>query len=254
MSYAICIVPVAPIRSQYDHRAEMSSQLIFGEQVKVMSTTEDGWARVEACTDGYIGCCRMNQFLLQNDLLKNSGEFTADWVQDIMVKDQRLVIPMGADLSILKADLQELKIHYNGNSVSATDELFSEENINRFSAPYLNTAYLWGGRSVFGIDCSGFAQAVFKMMNIGLPRDANQQVNQGEGIGFLQEGRCGDLAFFDDEEGRIVHVGILLNAETIIHASGNVRIDSIDNEGIIHSETGKRTHHLRVIKRIATYA
>lgn len=253
MSYAICIVPLAPLRTLHDHRAEMSSQLLFGEQVKINNITEDGWAQVECCFDGYIGCCRLNQFILVNEKIAATGEYTASWVQAVEVNGEKIMIPMGADLSLLKAMISGYTIHYEGAVVSAGKEVFNEENILKFSRPYLNTAYVWGGRSVFGIDCSGFAQAVFKMMNVTIPRDANQQVNLGEVIGFLQEAKCGDLAFFDDEAGRIVHVGILLNAQQIIHASGNVRIDAIDSEGIIHTGTGKRTHRLRVIKRIQEY-
>jgi cell wall-associated NlpC family hydrolase len=108
---------------------------------------------------------------------------------------------------------------------------------------------LWGGRSVFGIDCSGLTQAVYKFLNIQLLRDANQQATQGELVNFLQEARCGDLAFFDNEEGQIIHVGILLNNQEILHTSGKVRIDKIDNAGIINAETGERTQNLRIIKR-----
>jgi cell wall-associated NlpC family hydrolase len=114
---------------------------------------------------------------------------------------------------------------------------------------YLNTPYLWGGRSVFGIDCSGFAQQVYRFFNKHLPRDASQQALQGEVVGFLQEAICGDLAFFDNEEGRITHVGILLDAQTIIHSSGRVKIDKIDNQGIFTTDKGERTHNLRIIKR-----
>ncbi|RYY46764.1 MAG: NlpC/P60 family protein [Chitinophagaceae bacterium] len=250
MQYAICVVPVAPMRTSFDHRAEMSSQLVFGEQVLVHTITEEGWAKVEACTDGYMGCCRMNQFLFVPEKINAVQLFSGDWVQPIMYQGQRLMIPLGADLSFLKNEAFRPAFNYEGEIVDAEEELFSEENILKFSRPYLNTGYLWGGRSVFGIDCSGFAQAVFKMMNVSLPRDANQQVNEGESIGFLQEAACGDLAFFDDEEGKIVHVGILLNSQQIIHASGNVRVDQIDTQGIVHSGTGKRTHNLRVIKRM----
>ena len=87
-------------------------------------------------------------------------------------------------------------------------------------------------------------------MGIKLKRDASQQAEQGVIVGFLQEGKCGDLAFFDNEEGRITHVGILMDAETIIHASGRVRIDKVDTAGIMSSDTGERTHHLRIIKRL----
>jgi cell wall-associated NlpC family hydrolase len=115
---------------------------------------------------------------------------------------------------------------------------------------YENVPYLWGGKSSFGIDCSGFVQQVFKLFGKHLLRDTYQQATQGESIGFLQEVQCGDLAFFDNAEGRIVHVGILLNSETIIHASGNVRVDTMDSYGIINRNTGMRTHQLRVIKRV----
>lgn len=253
MSYAICIVPVAPVRTLHDHRAEMSSQLLFGEQVKIVSQTENGWAQVECCKDGYTGCCRMNQFLLLDKMIETTNEYAAAWVQPIHVNDQMLMIPLGSDLSILKATIPGYTILYEGEIIEAGSRRFSESNIRQLSQPFLNTAYVWGGRSVFGIDCSGFAQTVFKMMGTDLPRDANQQVNKGEVIGFLQEAKCGDLAFFDDEAGNIIHVGILLNAQQIIHASGKVRIDNIDNEGIINTSTGKRTHHLRVIKRIQAY-
>jgi cell wall-associated NlpC family hydrolase len=102
---------------------------------------------------------------------------------------------------------------------------------------------------VFGIDCSGFVQQVFRFFNKNLPRDAWQQAVKGEMVGFLAEVQCGDLAFFDNEEGSITHVGLLFDEKTIIHSSGKVRIDPIDNMGIISRDTGERTHRLRIIKR-----
>lgn len=126
---------------------------------------------------------------------------------------------------------------------------FNAENLNQVARRYLDVPYLWGGKSLFGIDCSGFCQQVFRQFGIKLPRDAYQQVEHGEVVGFLQEVVCGDLAFFDNEEGRITHVGMMLNIHEIIHSSGKVRIDKIDHQGIINSETGVRTHQLRIIKR-----
>ena len=127
--------------------------------------------------------------------------------------------------------------------------VFDGDNINHISRQYLDVPYLWGGKSRCGIDCSGFSQQVYKRFGIVLPRDAYQQAELGEVVGFLLEVQTGDLAFFDNEEGRITHVGIMLTHDQIIHASGKVRIDKIDNQGIINSETGLRTHKLRIIKR-----
>ena len=117
---------------------------------------------------------------------------------------------------------------------------------------YLNAPYLWGGKTPFGIDCSGFTQMVYKLNGHKLLRDASQQATQGEALSFIEESEPGDLAFFDNEEGIINHVGILLNSTTIIHAtesSGCVVIDSIDNNGIISRKKRMRTHNLRLVKR-----
>ncbi|MNL48577.1 Gamma-D-glutamyl-L-lysine endopeptidase [compost metagenome] len=115
---------------------------------------------------------------------------------------------------------------------------------------FLNAPYLWGGRSILGIDCSGFTQVCYKILGIKLKRDAYQQADQGELVSFINEGKLGDLAFFDNAEGRITHVGILINSHQIIHASGRVRIDSIDHQGIFNEETQQYSHKLRIIKRI----
>ena len=115
---------------------------------------------------------------------------------------------------------------------------------------FLNVPYLWGGRTHFGIDCSGFAQAVYRLQGITLKRDAYLQAEQGQTVDFLQEAKLGDLAFFDNEEGRITHVGMMLNNEQIIHASGKVKIYKIDMQGIYSAEQKKHTHKLRIVKRM----
>jgi cell wall-associated NlpC family hydrolase len=114
----------------------------------------------------------------------------------------------------------------------------------------INAPYLWGGKNPFGIDCSGFTQIVYKLNGYKLPRDASQQVELGTPLSFVEEAEAGDLAFFDNEEGNIVHVGILLNNEQIIHASGSVRIDKYDHYGIFNKSLGKYSHSMRVIKRV----
>lgn len=250
MSYAVCIVPVSPIRLRADHREEMVSQVLFGETLKVFETDKYGWMHIETAVDNYTGFCRSNQFIILQQPLQHLKEYSGDWVSEIKVNDQRLMIPFGSDLSLLSANIPGTTISFEGNIFNASRPDISTANILKLSSIFLNTAYLWGGRSVFGIDCSGFVQSVFKMLNVPLSRDAKQQVSAGEAIGFLQEVVCGDLAFFDDERGDIVHVGILLSSAEIIHASGMVRIDAIDSEGIINGTTKKRTHRLRIIKRV----
>ena len=121
--------------------------------------------------------------------------------------------------------------------------------MEQIAKQYLNSPYLWGGKTPWGIDCSGFTQMVFKQKNVSIKRDAFQQAEQGEAVAFLAESKLGDLAFFDNEDGKITHVGILLNNETIIHASGKVRIDQIDNYGIMDADSKKYSHKLRFVKR-----
>lgn len=250
MNYAMSIVPVAHVRLTPDHRAEMVNQLLFGESVKVVEVDKNGWIKAESISDGYRGFCRLNQFVMMDKSIQECAEYTGDWVEQIHVNDQKLMIPFGSNLSLLNAVIPGYSISYNGNIFKATGKFKSEKSITEIASIFLNSPYLWGGKSVFGIDCSGFVQSVFKMMNIVLPRDADVQAGTGEPVGFLQEAVCGDLAFFDDENGDIIHVGILLNEQQIIHASGKVRIDMIDNEGIINGTSKKRTHHLRLIKKI----
>ncbi len=243
MSFAKCCVPVAPIRLIPNHRAEMSSQLLFGEKCNVAEIDKNGWLQIICKDDGYNGWCQQGQLnLIDEKEFIAQDLYTVDWSNEIVFDGNPMIVPMGSLLS-------QNNLPNNIGLWQTNQMLANAETVKAFAYKLLNTAYLWGGRSAFGIDCSGFAQLIYKYLGIKLKRDAHLQAEGGEVVNFLQECKCGDLAFFDDEDGEIIHVGILLNSDKIIHASVKVRIDNIDSAGIVHSNTGKRTHQLRIIKR-----
>jgi cell wall-associated NlpC family hydrolase len=250
MKYVVCIVAVAPLRKEASHRTEIVSELLLGEFAELLESNGD-FMLVRCLYDGYEGWCQRTQ-LTESLLPVETKHFTRDPIQQITVNLQPCRVSCATPVYLPEEVLQygKFKLLYKGTeSIDASTFQFIPSNIKLITQLYLNTPYLWGGKSVFGIDCSGFTQQVFKLFAIKMQRDAWQQAEAGEAVGFLQEVQCGDLAFFDNAEGRITHVGILLNSEEIIHASGKVRIDKIDNAGIINSDTGERTHSLRLLKR-----
>ena len=251
MKYAVCSVPLSPLRNQPYHNVEMISQQLFGERCIILETVT-GWAKIKCEYDGYEGWCQDSHLQEIDAELFESRKLTAGWVNEIYYDGEKIIVPFGSSLETFrkgKANWQNKLVTYNGEFYNPDKEKINKKNIQWIARKYLNTSYLWGGRSVYGIDCSGFTQAVYKFLNICLPRDSWQQAEQGETIKSLDETNCGDLCFFDNEEGRITHVGILLNQHKIIHSLGKVRIDEIDNIGITNNETQLRTHKLKMIKR-----
>ena len=248
---AISVVSVSPMRKEPSHRAEMVSQLLFGESCQILEEQAD-WKRIRCDYDNYEGWCHAGQI---SDYQMAGSSTTPEklsngWISEIRVNERKMFIPLGSTLNVFmnrKARIGDLSFVYKGDLFISHSPGYNW--LLEKAMMYLNTPYLWGGRSVFGIDCSGYTQAVYKFFGIRLYRDAWQQADQGQRVNELQEAKIGDLAFFDNEEGRITHVGILLNEQEIIHSSGKVRIDRIDSKGIIHNETGHRTHKLRLIKR-----
>lgn len=254
MSYAVCCVPVAPIRREPAHTSEMVSQLLFGECCIITVVEKNCWIKIVNKLDAYTGWCQQSHFQEIDDVhyYQEVNELTGDWINEIDYNGHKMWVPLGSSLTAMKNGnvfWRKNTVHFAGNVWDAAMAKQDAKTIKQLAFKFLNTTYLWGGRSVFGIDCSGFTQMVYKLFNVHLLRDAEQQAAQGELVGFLQQAHCGDIAFFDDEQGCIMHTGILLNAREIIHASGKVRIDKIDNEGIVDAETGLRTHRLRIIKR-----
>lgn len=245
MHLCVCIVSVAPIRKEPSHKSEIVTQLLFLESATFLEEQGD-FVRIKCTYDGYEGWCQVGQLTIVDFLKPNAG-WHLNAINNVTINQNNISVSIGTPWFNEPLQLHNYTTICDSEGSNGNLE-FTEENIIALTAKYLGAPYLWGGKSIFGIDCSGFSQQVFKIMGKYLPRDAYQQAELGNNIGFLEEASCGDLAFFDDENGKISHVGILLNSHSIIHASNYVKIDKIDSMGIISSVTNKRTHKLRLIK------
>jgi len=253
MPFITPIVPVTPMRLEASHRSEMVSQLLFGESAEIIETGLD-FMKVYSLYDQYTGWIQKSQLIeiSEAEAFNGSELLNGDVLRAITCNDTIMQMSFGSPLHFFDhghAKIGPFDFQYEGKFWNPAEAQFNEATLKWVSHQFLNTAYLWGGRSIFGIDCSGLTQQIFRFVGIKLPRDAYQQAEMGEVVGFLQESKCGDLAFFDNSEGKITHVGMMLDNARVIHASGKVRIDSIDNMGIINAETGQRTHQLRIVKR-----
>lgn len=256
--FAINFLPLVPMRAADSERSEMISQLLYGETVTILEST-DRWLFVENTADQYRGWVDKKMLKLLDD--QEYASILTHGVQTLYYPllecennntFEKMYLPGGSRLYSFS---NKVKTHTDVDmTFDPVLQIFPVEingaNILKIATMYLNAPYLWGGKSLLGIDCSGLVQVVFSICGIQLPRDASQQVEKGDLVNFLGEAQQGDLAFFDNEAGNITHVGILLDTTRIIHASGWVKIEKIDNHGIISSQTGEYTHKLKVIKRL----
>ncbi len=234
--------------------AEMSSQLLFGQLIEILDTNQK-WFHIRIIDDNSEGWIDEKQCRIINEkefqLLKETPKFYIDEISKIITdktNNTNLHLIIGSSLPFTTANEFELGgINY---FYPYPKRQYRYENILEIAFKFINAPYLWGGKSPFGIDCSGFTQVVCQICNIQLPRNASQQAEVGETISFIEEAKAGDLAFFDNEEEKIIHVGIIIDSEHIIHASGQVKIERIDHHGIFNEKLNKYTHNLRIIKRL----
>ncbi len=255
MNYGICNLSVIPLRMEPNDRSEMVSQVLFGEHFKVIDKSKQ-WRKIRLSYDKYEGWIDEKQYLEISKeyyqlLDKATINVTSQLVNFISDKNNELIpIVLGATLPSFKDGqfkISEKEYTFDGQ---VTTKKGTKDAIIKTTFLYSNAPYLWGGKTPFGIDCSGFTQMVYKINGIKLLRDASQQASQGEVLSFIEESEPGDLAFFDNKEGEIIHVGIIMANNYIIHASGKVRIDRLDQSGIFNEKLRKHTHKLRVIKKI----
>ena len=237
MDNGICIVTVAPIRSENSDKAEIVTQMLFGESADILEVNKN-WTKIKMHYDGYQGWMDTKQIkaVSEAELAQRKTTVITEDFSSVMMKDGKTLLSMGSEVEF--------------PAVSSRRSHDLRESIALTAKEFINIPYLWGGKSFFGVDCSGFTQLVFKVNNVKLPRDAYQQAEVGEDLTFVEEAKPGDLAFFENSEGRIIHVGIMLENQKIIHASGKVRIDTLDSTGIFNQELNKHTHKLRFLKSV----
>ena len=253
--FGICNLANIPLRIDASDKSEIVSQVLYGEHFEIIEQSKQ-WLRIKLQYDGYEGWIDSKQMqkiseIEYQQISEDAIVLNADLVEYITGPNNFLMpIPLGSSLGFLNySEINKTNLTFEGLKVSGIKE---KSNLVITAFMYLNAPYLWGGKTPFGIDCSGFTQMVYKLNGYKLMRDASQQATQGEALSFIEESEPGDLAFFDNEEGNIIHVGIIMSDNYIIHASGKVRIDRLDHLGIYNPETNRHTHKLRVIKKIVS--
>jgi hypothetical protein len=256
VNVGICKLSLVPVRREPADRSEQLTQLIFGECYEVLQT-QDKWLQIRTVADDYQGWMDVKQHTPVSDAYYQEWATvehprSMDIVQTVSGADVVIPIMLGSRLPFfdgINIRVGDEKMVYNGRATNPALP-YRENFLQKMALLFLKAPYVWGGKSVFGLDCSGFVQQVYGLCGYSLLRDAYQQVVHGQEVHFVTQTRPGDVAFFDNEEGRIVHVGIVLEDQQIIHASGEVRIDQLDHHGIYNRELKRYTHKLRIIKRI----
>ncbi|MDQ1806409.1 C40 family peptidase [Chryseobacterium sp. CKR4-1] len=237
MNKGICIVTVAPVRAENSDKAEIVTEILFGESADILEVNKN-WTKIKMHYDGYEGWMDTKQIkpVSDEELEKRKVTLITEDFSSVLMNDGKTLLSMGSEVEF--------------PAVASRRSHDIRESIALTAKEFLNVPYLWGGKSFFAVDCSGFTQLVYKVHDIKLPRDTYQQAEVGEPLTFVEESQPGDLAFFENTEGKIIHVGIMLENQKIIHASGKVRIDTLDSSGIFNKELNSHTHKLRVIKKV----
>ena len=253
MNYAICTVAAAPVRKEPSHRSEMVNQLLFGDTMQILEEKEE-WRRIKTLADDYEGWLTYHLIsgIDEQQAVKPTEYVASAITNPITVPDQLITAPMGSSLTGFDEENRLLwdpiyKYHGTYRKMSAG---FNEDMLLKLVHQWVNAPYLWGGKTYMGVDCSGFVQTIYKVLGVQLKRDAWQQQEQCSGFLDVEEAVTGDLAFFSNDANKVIHVGIVLHQQQIVHASGKVRIDKLTKEGIVNKETNKQTHKLHSIRKI----
>lgn len=257
LDYGVSRLAVITVRKEPDDRSEQTTQLLFGDHYELLTSSKDHkWAYIKVFADGYEGWIDKKQHHAITreyfDQINHANfKITTDVASGILYKKNPLTILLGSIVPISNSELfkMEEQFAFNGDAKSLGQRR-DFDFLKEIAIKYLHAPYQWGGKSPFGIDCSGFTQMVFKISGYLIPRDASQQAQSGSAVCGLADVQPGDLAFFTNDSGQVSHVGLVLEGNKIIHASGQVRMDQLIEEGIVRTEDKVITHPLTSIRRI----
>ena len=246
MNPIICLFIQVPVRSEASHRSEMVSQLLFGEKAAVLEEKAE-WLKIKTLFDDYTGWVERHAVTDHDEPSELHTIVLKEPLTSASIDHQMSYLPAGAEIPVP----DENGNFSLGGHLFQLKEKLSEEigSLTQTALKFLHAPYLWGGRTVFGIDCSGFIQLIFKIHGVQLPRDAAEQVLNGKEVGSMDEILENDLIFFNNKEGKIAHVGMYLGNGQVIHASKQVRIDHLDQKGLYNESLGQYTHPFHSIRR-----
>lgn len=261
MGYGIALHSIVPVRAEAREGAEQNTQMLFGELCAILEE-QPRWVRIRLESDGQEGwadskmICPMKseEYKSHKTALKTAATVAMPMAY-AMSENNGQTIPLTAGTKLTNYQDGRFEVLGVGfridPSMVITKSLdLNEQNLLQAVRFFLNIPYLWGGKNAMGMDCSGFTQIVMSLFGKNLPRNASEQVTCGRMISTLSKAKAGDLVFFDHEDGKISHVGIVIDPERVIHCSGRVKVEKLDETGVFNAETGSYSHHLVTIRRI----